>query len=82
MASAFKAAGVLGIFPVLAHFSPQARCGQRHRYRILVYVKPDICDRLRHDPSPMHEARYRTIRHNPRSLHTVDGSPISGEHLV
>ena len=28
--------------------------------------KADICDRLRHDPSPMHEARYRTIRCNPR----------------
>jgi hypothetical protein len=37
--------------PVLAHFSPQARCGQCHRYRILVHVKPDMCDRLRHDPS-------------------------------
>jgi hypothetical protein len=73
----------IGDLPVLAHFSPQARCGQRHRYRILVHVKPDICDRLRHDPSPMHEARYRTIRHNPRSLHTVRRvAPISGEHLV
>ena len=31
----------------------------------------------------MHEARYRTIRHNPRSLHTVRRvAPISGEHLV
>ena len=29
----------------------------------------------------MHEARYRTIRHNPRSLHTVRRvAPISGEH--
>ena len=29
----------------------------------------------------IHEARCRTIRHNPRSLHTVR-RPISGEHLV
>ena len=41
---------------MLAHFSPQARFGQRDRYRILVHVKADICDRLRHDPSPIHEA--------------------------
>jgi len=33
--------------------------------------------------TPMHEARYRTIRHNPRSLHTVRRyAPISGEHLL
>jgi hypothetical protein len=31
---------------MLAHFSPQARFGQRNRYRILVHVKADICDRL------------------------------------
>src|SRR6201997_5365689 len=37
--------------PMLAHFSPQARFGQRDRYRILVHVKADICDRLRHDVS-------------------------------
>ena len=61
----------VGDLPMLAHFSPQARFGQRDRDRILVHVKAKICDRLRHDPSPMHEARYRTIRHNPRSLHTV-----------
>jgi len=42
----------VGDLPVLAHFSPQARCGQRHRYRIFVHVKADIGNRLRHDPSP------------------------------
>jgi hypothetical protein len=75
--------GRIGDLPMLAHFSPQARFSQCDRYRILVHVKADIGDRLRHDPSPMHEARYRTIRHNPRSLHTVRRvAPISGEHLV
>ena len=43
----------IGDLPMLAHFSPQARLGQRNRYRILVHVKADICDRLRHDPSPL-----------------------------
>ena len=43
----------IGDLPMLAHFSPQARFGQRNRYRILVHVKADICDRLRHDPSPL-----------------------------
>ena len=33
--------------------------------------------------TPMHEARYRTIRRNPLSLHTVRRyAPISGEHLL
>jgi hypothetical protein len=27
---------------MLAHFSPQARFGQCHRYRVLVHVKADI----------------------------------------
>jgi hypothetical protein len=42
----------IGDLPMLAHFSPQARFSQRDRYRILVHVKADIGDRLRHDPSP------------------------------
>src|SRR6185437_8371072 len=51
--------------------------------RILVHIQADIRDRLLHDPSPMHEAPCRTIRHNPRYLHTVRRvAPISGEHLV
>ncbi len=42
-----------------------------------------IMVRRRRCSTPMHEARYRTIRHNPRSLHTVRRvAPISGEHLV
>jgi hypothetical protein len=54
----------VGDLSVLAHFS---RFGYRDRNRILVYVKADIDDTLSQDPSPMHEARYRTIRHNPRT---------------
>ena len=48
-----QGSGCVGNLPMLAHFSPQARLGQRDRYRILVHVKAGICDRLRHDPSPL-----------------------------
>jgi len=35
------------------------------------------------DPSPMHEARHRPIRRNPRYLHTVRRvAPPSGGHVV
>jgi len=46
-----QGSGPIGDLPMLANFSPQARFGQRHHYRILVHVKADISDRLRHDPS-------------------------------
>jgi hypothetical protein len=36
-----------------------------------VNIKPDIRDTIPHDPSPMHEARHRPIRRNPRYLHTA-----------
>jgi len=49
----------------------QAVLGQRHRKRLLVNVQAHERDSLSHDPSPMHEARRRTIRRNPRHLHTV-----------
>ena len=51
---------------ILAHITPHARLGQRHRDRILVHVKTDICDSFVQDPSPMHEARRRNTRRNPR----------------
>jgi hypothetical protein len=51
----------VGDLPVLAHFSPQARCGQRHRYRIFVHVKADIGNRLRHDPSSGRPYLRRTL---------------------
>ena len=51
---------------ILAHFTPLARLGERHRYRLLVHIQTDVGDKLLQDPSPMHEARHRTIRRNPR----------------
>jgi hypothetical protein len=46
--------------------APQARFSQCDRYRILVHIQTNIGDKLFQDPSPMHEARHRTIRRNPR----------------
>src|SRR5215469_2282681 len=44
---------------------------------------PDIRDTIPQDPSPIHEARHRPIRCNPRYLHTVRRvDPSSGGHLV
>ena len=55
---------------------PQRRC-------FLVNIKPNVSDTIRHDPSPMHEARHRPIRRNPRYLHTVRRvAPSSGGHVV
>jgi hypothetical protein len=36
-----------------------------------VNIKPDIRDTIPQEPSPMHDARYRPIRCNPRYLRTV-----------
>jgi len=48
-----------------------------------VNIKTDICDTILHDPSPMHEARHRPIRRNPRYLNTVRRvAPYSGGHVV
>jgi hypothetical protein len=48
-----------------------------------VNVKPDAADMIHHDPSPMHEARHRTIRCNPCYVHTVRRvAPPSGGHVV
>jgi len=52
--------------PILAHIAAHARLGKRHRDRVLVHVKTDICDSFIQDPSPMHEARRRKPRRNPR----------------
>ena len=68
------------IFPNLA-----AQATRRHRDddRFLVNIKPNVSDTIRHDPSPMHEARHRPIRRNPRYLHTVRRvAPYSGGHVV
>src|SRR5262245_12674236 len=34
-------------------------------------IKPNVSDTIRHDPSPMHEARHRSTGRNARYLHTV-----------
>ena len=57
------------------------------RYRddntFLVNIEPNVSDTIRHDPSPVHEARHRPTRRNPRYLHTVRRvAPYSGGHVV
>ena len=55
----------------------------RDRDRVFVHIKADIDDMLIYDPSPMHEARRRFTRRNPRNpAYCETGRPISGEHLV
>jgi hypothetical protein len=68
------------VFPYLA-----AQTARRYRNDdpFLVNIKPNVGDTIRHDPSPMHEARYRSIRCNPRYLHTVRRvAPCSDGHVV
>ena len=68
------------IFPDLP---TDATLGYRHDDPLLVNIKPDIRDTIPHDPSPMHEARHRPIRRNPRYLRTVRRvAPSSGGHVV
>jgi hypothetical protein len=68
------------VFPDLA---ADAALGYRHNDPVLVNIKPDVGDTIPHDPSPMHEARHRPIRRNPRYLHTVRRvAPSSGGHVV
>jgi hypothetical protein len=68
---------------VVANLTPQAAFRYRHGDPVLVNIKPDIRDTIPHDPSPMHEARHRPIRRNPRYLHTVRRvAPSSGGHVV
>jgi hypothetical protein len=68
---------------VLSNFAAEAALGYRHNGCVLVNVKSDIRDTILHDPSPMHEARHRPIRRNPRHLHTVRRvAPRSGGHVV
>jgi hypothetical protein len=75
-----RSVGDPAVLPDLA-----AQTARRHRDNdpFLVNIKPNVSDTIRHDPSPMHEARHRTIRHNPRYLHTVRRvAPCSGGHVV
>ncbi len=68
---------------VLPHLAPQATRRRRDNNVFLVNIKPNVGDTIRHDPSPMHAARYRPDRRNPRYLHTVRRvAPYSGGHVV
>ena len=51
---------------MLANLASLASLGKRHCNRVFVNIKPNKNDNLTHDPSPMHEARHRTILCNPR----------------
>ena len=46
------------VFPDLAE---RATLGHRHDDPFLVNIKPNVCDTIRQDPSPMHEARHPPI---------------------
>ena len=56
---------------VVSNLAPQAAFRERHDDPVLVNIKPDRRDTIPQDPSPMHEARHRPIRCNPRYLHTL-----------
>src|SRR5215470_2311448 len=60
---------------IIPNLAPQPALRDRHDDPVLVNIKPDISDTIPHDPSPMHEARHRPIRRNPRYLHTARRSP-------
>jgi Family of unknown function (DUF5681) len=48
-----------------------------------VNIQPNVSDTIRHDPSPMHEARHRPTRRNPPYLHIARRvAPYSGGHVV
>ena len=62
-----------GVIPLFA------RLGKRNRYRILMYVHPTYVIRFSTTRLPMHEARHRIIRRNPRSpAYRETGHPCLG----
>ena len=68
------------IFPDLA---TEATLGYRHDDPLLVNIKPDIRDTIPTTRLPMHEARHRPIRRNPRHLHIARRvAPPSRGHVV
>jgi hypothetical protein len=68
---------------MLAHLSSLARLGKHRRDGVLVHIQVDVDDMLLHDPSPIQEARRRSIQHNPRDpAYCETGRPYLGEHLV
>ena len=52
---------------VVPNLTAQAAFRDRHDDPVLVNIKSDIRDTIPQDPSPMHEARHRPIRCNPRT---------------
>jgi hypothetical protein len=68
---------------ILPHLAAQAALRHRDNDAFLVNIKTNVGNTIHHDPSPMHEARHRPIRRNPRYLHTVRRvAPYSGGHVV
>jgi hypothetical protein len=61
----------VGNLAEIARLPAVAALGHRNRDRLFVNVRTNVCGKLLHDPSHMHEASHRTIRRNPRHLHTV-----------
>jgi len=73
----------VGDASVIPDLATQPAIGDRDNDPVLVNIKPDVGDTIPHDPSPMHEARRRPARRNPRCLHIVRRvAPFSGGHLV
>src|SRR5207253_6650957 len=68
---------------ILPNLAAQPAIGDRDDDAFLVNIEPNVSDTIRHDPSPMHEARHRPTRRNPRYLHTVRRvASSSGGHVV
>jgi hypothetical protein len=68
---------------ILPHLAAHAALRHRDNDAFLVNIKTNVGNTIHHDPSPMHEARHRPIRRNPRYLHTVRRvAPSSGGHVV
>src|SRR4029077_6200375 len=62
---------------VLPHLAAQAARRHRDDDAVLVNIEPYVSDTIRHDPSPMHEARRRPARRNPRYLaYCETGRPV------
>jgi Transposase DDE domain group 1 len=61
----------VGDASVLPDLATQPAIGDRDDDPVLVNIKPDVGDTIPHDPSPMHEARCRPARRNPRYLDIV-----------
>jgi hypothetical protein len=69
--------------PVVSNLAPQTPFRDRYDNPVLMNIKPNVSDTIRHNPSRMHQARHRPTRRNPRYLHTVRRvAPYSGGHVV